>query len=367
MRRVIWTLTGVLALSFGPPLERALPLGVTAAAGRPAAAPSRSPDFSSADAVLRWINAYRTKPDFVQVPAAVRALSELGALRDTETAAVYVGFVSGTLRSHPYNAGELVEKMLPIKAEDHWFIVRAVAYSGIPNWREVLTHYADRMPTRQVMIQKYTSGKLPTLAAISFEKSPSAFERFKGYTASVGDFFTGHKQPPLVSLEVTSEVLDVLWGYYFATSGYEPVDQILHMLPWSKDRDNVERLTLGSMAKYTLVTNASHNHDLLMMLKRASSHQPKAVTPILNEIIEAADTMETSRIRQEALAAIAELKQKGPSSWRNLSLAGKLAEGTVSLGCIAAAVSGVGAAIGVPCVVGGAVGSAALSAFDPMK
>jgi hypothetical protein len=363
MRRVIWTLASVLTLSFGPPLEKALQFGVTAAAGRPAAAPSRSPDFSSADAVLRWINAYRTKPDFVQVPAAVRALSDLGALRDTETAAVYVGFVSGTLRSHPYNAGELVEKMLPIKAEDHWFIVRAVAYSGIPNWREVLTRYADRMPTRQVMIQKYTSGKLPTLAAISFEKSPSAFERFKGYTASVGDFFTGHKQPPLVSLEVTSEVLDVLWGYYFATSGYEPVDQILHMLPWSKDRDNVDKLTVGSMAKFTLASNASHDAELLAMLRREAPRQPADVQPILNEIIEAVDTMEITHLRKEALAAIDDLKRKGPGSKRDLTSWGQVGQGAVAMGCVAAAAAGQ-VELGIPCVVGGALGSAALNYWN---
>jgi hypothetical protein len=142
---------------------------------------------------------------------------------------------------------------------------------------------------------------------------------------------------------------------------------IIVMLPWSKDRENVERLTLGNMAKYTLATNATHSHDLLAMLKRASTHQPKETARILNEVIEAAETMETSRIRREALASIDELKTRGPGSWRNLSMAGKLAEGTVSLGCIAAAASGVGAAVGVPCVVGGALGSAALNAFDPMK
>src|SRR6266436_4465799 len=105
--------------------------------GPAAAVPGRAPDLSTTDAVLRWINGYRTKPDLAQVPAAARALSQLGALRDTETSAVYVGFVAGILRSHPEKTSELIEKMLPIKAEDHWFIVRAIAYSGMRNWRQV--------------------------------------------------------------------------------------------------------------------------------------------------------------------------------------------------------------------------------------
>jgi hypothetical protein len=102
---------------------------------------------------------------------------------DTETAAVYVGFVAGIIRSYPQKADELIEKMLPIEAEDHWFIVRAIAYSGMPGWRDVLSRSASRMPTRQLMIEKYTSGKLPTLEAISFEKSRTTLDRLKGYSA----------------------------------------------------------------------------------------------------------------------------------------------------------------------------------------
>jgi hypothetical protein len=352
MRRVIWTLARILLLAGGMAL-----------AGPAAAVPSRLPDFSTTEAVLRWINAYRTKPDFVQVPAAVRALSQLGALRDTETSAVYVGFVAGAIRSHPQAATELVEKMLPIKAEDHWFIVRAVAYSGIPDWREVLKRNAGRMPTRQLMIEKYTSGKLPTLEALSFEKSPTAVDKLKGYTTSVGDFFTGHKRTKPVTLEATPEVLDALWGYYFATAGYPPMERIILMLAWSKDRENVDKLTVGSMAKFTLASNASHDAELLAMLRREAPRQPKDVQPILNEVIEAVDTMEITHLRKEALAAIDDLKHKGPGSKRDLSTWGQVGQGAIALGCVAAAATGQ-VEVGVPCVVGGALSSAALNYWN---
>jgi hypothetical protein len=360
MRRVIRTLACALAL--GGALASSRP--AVSRVGSATAVPAHPADFSTTEAVLRWINAYRTKPDFAQVPAVVRALSQLGALRDTENSAVYVGFVAGALRTHPNKAGELVEKMLPIKAEDHWFIVRAVAYSGIPNWREVLSRYADRMPARQLMIQKYTSGKLPTLEAISFERSPSALDRLKGYTEPIGDFFTGNKPaPPPVRLDVTPEVLDALWGYYFATAGYEPVERILLMLPWSKDRDNVDKLTVGSMAKFTLASNASHDPNLLTMLRREAPRQPTDVQPILNEVIEAVDTMEITHLRKEALAAIDDLKRKGPGSKRDLTTWGQIGQGAVALGCVAAAAAGQ-IELGIPCVVGGALGSATLNYWN---
>jgi hypothetical protein len=138
------------------------------------------------------------------------------------------------------------------------------------------------------------------------------------------------------------------------------------MLPWSKEPDSVEKLTVGGMAKYTLVSNATRSHDLLAMLKRASPHQPKSVAPILKEVIEAAETLEGARVRKEALAAIEELKTKGPGYKREVSLWGKVGEGALAIGCIAAAAAGQ-VALGLPCVIGGATSSAALQAWDGQK
>lgn len=343
MRRVM------LALAF------AMALGVPVTA-----APTSTGDLATTDAVLRWINGYRKKSDLAHVPVAVRTLSRLDALRESETAAVYVGFVAGIIGSNPQKADELVEKTLAIKAEDHWFIVRAVAYSGMPNWRDLLYRFADRMPTRRLMIEKYASGKLPTLEAIAFEASPTAMDRVKGFTASVGNFVIGHKTPDPVRLEASPEVLDTLWGYYFATASYGPVERILRMLPWSKDRQDADKLTVGSMAKFTLASNAAHDAQLLAMLRREVHRQPEDVQPMVNEIIEAVDIMEIAHLRKVALAAIEDLKRKGPGYKRDLSTWGQVGQGAMALGCVAAAATGQ-VEFGLPCVVGGALGSAALN------
>ena len=92
MRRVMWTFACAILLC-----------------GPAAAVPGRPPDLSTTDAVMRWINGYRAKPNLAQVPSAVRTLSQLGALRDTETSAVYVGFVAGIMGSHPQKVDELVD------------------------------------------------------------------------------------------------------------------------------------------------------------------------------------------------------------------------------------------------------------------
>src|SRR5262249_38039320 len=62
---------------------------------------------------------------------------------------------------------------------------------------------------------------------------------------------------------------------------------------------------------------------------------------------------------KEALAAVEELKRKGPGYKRDISFWGQVGEGAVSLGCVAAAALGQ-VEFGIPCVLGGAATSAAV-------
>ncbi len=324
---------------------------------------ARAIEFSSTDQVLRWINAYRTKPDVSQVPNAVLTLSKLDAFHETENSAVYVGFIAGIIGSNPRKADDLIARMFQMKAEDHWVIVRAIAYSGSPSWKATLKRYEERMPTRARMIEKFEEGKLPNLDNIVYDKSPGALDKLGEIPTKFGNFITGSKPSDPVKLDASPEVLDTLWGYYFATAEYGPVQRIVRMLPWSKDKGSADKLTVGSMAKYTLASNAVHDHALLAMLKREQPHTTDEVKPILTEIIDAVDTMEVAHIRKEALAAIDDLKRKGPDYKRDLGTWGQIGQGALALGCIAAAATGQ-VEIGLPCVVGGAVSGAALNYWN---
>src|SRR5215213_2421123 len=94
------------------------------------AMPSPLIDLASPDAVLRWINAYRSKPDPAGVPAVVKALSRLGAFKDPESSGAYVGFMAGVIAANPGRAEELITKMFPLPDADQWALVRAIVYSG---------------------------------------------------------------------------------------------------------------------------------------------------------------------------------------------------------------------------------------------
>lgn len=319
---------------------------------------ARAPDLNSKELILGWINNYRSKPDPARVPTVVRELARLGLISDSESSGVYVGFLAGVLASNPAKAEQLIAKMVPLRPEYQWIIVRAIAYSSLPEWKALLKRASERMPARRVMIDRFLNDKLPTLQhAAQLEKDATFGDKLRDQF-TLGKYFK--KKSEEVGLEITPDLLDTLWGYYYATGSYNPIRHIIVMLRWSKERDSIEKLTVGSMAKYTLAINASRNADLLAMIKWSASQQhPEAVGPILKQVIEAAETTETGRLRNEALAAIDELKRKGPGSKRDLSMWGQVGEGALALGCIAAAVAGQ-VAFGIPCVVGGAATSTAL-------
>jgi hypothetical protein len=316
---------------------------------------------SSSEAGLIWIKNYRTKPDPKAFPAVIRALSSHAAFKDPEASGVYIGFMAGVLHSNPSKARALIEKILPLPFEDQWILIRAVAYSGLPDWQDLLRWLATRLPERQLMAEWYLTGKLPTLDQVALEpKQRTSMDKMKGFFQ--GDWLSKKKEAEPkheITFATNPDLIDVLWGIYFATGQDGPIARILVLLPWSKERDSVEKLTTGSMAKFTLAGNAARDAQLLALLQRMSPSQPKKVAPVLKEVIESASTADTGRIGKEALAAVDELKKKGPGSKRDMTLWGQVGEASLSIGCLGLAVASVGTAA-IPCVIGGAASTAGL-------
>ena len=319
-----------------------------------AALPPPTAALNSTDAMLKWINAYRGKPEPDGLAVLVHALSDLQAFKDAETCGAYIGFIAGVLGANPDRAAALIEKMLTIQPADHWVLVRAIAYSGLPNWKVLLAEFVDRMPTRRAMTEKYFDGKLPTLDQIAYQNTkPGMIDKIKEA------LWIDDDRKKLVAIEPNPELIDVLWGYYLATGSYQPIGRIIKLLPLANEKDSVDNLTTGSAAKFTLASNAVRDLHLLAMLKRAVKGQPEDVAKILNDVIDTAENVDTARMRKESLAAIEELKQKGPNTKRELTGLGQIGQGALSMGCVVAAATGQ-IELGIPCVIGGAAYSAGL-------
>jgi hypothetical protein len=162
------------------------------------------------------------------------------------------------------------------------------------------------------------------------------------------------------------DLLDTLWGYYFATGSHLPILRIMQMLPWSKSRDTVDKLTVGSMARYTLASYAVRDAGLREFLRSELPNQPASVKVPLTEVIQAADTVQLGAVRKDALAAVEELKAKGSDARRNLDFWGQVGVGAVALGCVSAAALGQ-IAVGIPCVIGGSASQGLLSFWEKQQ
>jgi hypothetical protein len=315
--------------------------------------PSSKVEFLSRAEVMEWIDKYRHKPEPHRLAAAVRVLSTSGALRDPETAGFYVGFAAGVLGANPRQTDRLMEQMLPLPAADQWFAVRALAYSGLPAWKAVLARMATKLPDRRGMIDEHLADKLPTLDTIVLDKSTTFIE-------SLGEHFGVKPDKPEISFARNPELLDTLWGQFFANGQAKPILRVTTLLPWSKDRDSAERLHVGSLAKVTLANNAARYPDVLTMLRQMAQNSEADVKPIIAEVIRAAETSQTANLRKDQLAAMEKLKVKGAGYQRDMKLWGHATQGAIGVGCVVAAVMSFGAA-GIPCVIGGAATSAAVN------
>lgn len=308
-------------------------LAGAALAGPKTKDPPRDPGpFGSSEAILKWINGYRQEPEPSKLPIAIKSMSRLGLFHDHKKAGVYIGFISGVLGANPLAAERLIAQSFPLPPVDQVVLIKAIAFSGLANWRGVLSGANERMPARTVLIRHYLYGDGKPLHELPMDDGPF--------------------------------VLDVHWGRYFATGHQSSVSRIVSSLAWSTEQNKLERLTIGSMAKWTLASNASRDKHLLDALKVEMNTQPDSVRGPLREVILAAETFETETLRKKALAAIDTLKTRGPQSDKDKTWWGKAGQTALALGCITASALG-HVEVGVPCVIGGALSSAALTLFGP--
>lgn len=316
----------VPGVSSGPLLAEATPVR--------SRIPAERQRFEKPEQVLAFINAYRDDKKPARVPEVVQAMGNLGMLREPEEGGIYIGFLAGVIRESA-EPSELIAKLFPMPPDDQVVLIKAIAYSERADWRDLMTKFVERMPARKVLIERYLYRDGPGLDGLM--------------TEATGAF-----------------AVDVYWGLYFATGEEAPARRIITALSWTAERDSVEKLTIGSMAKWTLATNASRDKTLRDIMKAELNVQPKQVRLALSEVIEAAETFETGRIKRDALKAIEELKIKGPQSRRDTVWWGQAGQTVLALGCIAAGAMGQ-VEVGIPCVIGGALSSAALKYLVPQQ
>ncbi len=287
--------------------------------------------FAGDQDVLKFIAEYRENKDPDILPELVGAMVRTGVIKDPEKSGVYIGFIAGVIGENQVKAPELIAGMFPLPPVQQVVLIKSIAYSGLPDWKELLGQFVERMPARKVLIRKYLFGDGKVLSELSMDD-------------------------PLV--------IDAHWGYYFATGAWDPAIRIISALEWASDENDVEKLTIGSMAKWTLASNAVRDKNLLDLIKVQMNHQEAGVRRELRDVIQAAELYEIGRLRDDALKRIDGLRARGPKSARDWTKWGNYGTTALALGCVAAAALGQ-VQLGIPCVVGGALSTAAVKYLGP--
>jgi hypothetical protein len=297
--------------------------------------------FTSPDQLMDWISNYRDHKEPWRVPAAVHAMNDFGLFGDEEKGWFCIGFIAGVLGSNPKDGPALVPKMFPMPDKEQAIIIRAIVYSGRPDWRELLEKNASRMPLRRPLIDDFLNDKRPTLMTLPLDTGGS---------------------PGIYAL----------WGYYVATGQHEPVVRIMEALRWSKrksdsgfsfrkvfsgwgrDPSAVEKITTGGTAKWTLASYAERDRQLLALYRAESGRQPEEIAEPLKDVIKAAEDFESEKVRKDQFGAIEDAQRQKLSTEAGMTKGATAGSIAIATGCVAASALGQ-AYIALPCVIGGAL------------
>jgi hypothetical protein len=323
------------------PMRDYAPVVQEAAPGPPSASPAPHA-FSTPERLLDWMSNYRKHPRPSQVPAAVHAMFEFGLFSEEEKQWFCIGFIAGVLGNNPKDGPKLIAQMFPMPDKEQAVIIRAIAYSGRPDWRELLEKNSSRMPLRRPLIDDFLNGKRPILMQLPLDTGGS---------------------PGIYAL----------WGYYVATGQHQPVLRIMDALRWSKNKSDsgfswrkifsgwgndpsaVEKITTGGTAKWTLASYAERDRELLALYRAEQASQPEEIAKPLEDVIEAAEAFESEKIRKDQFGAIEDAtRQKMTSDMTGTTKGVTAGSIAIATGCVAATALGQ-AQIAIPCVIGGAL------------
>jgi hypothetical protein len=336
------------ALAPSPPTEVKVetyatmrPAGVPMPVDQAQGAPEAQSAFATVDRLMDWVTNYRNHKNPSRVPTAVHAMQEFDLFADEEKAWFCTGFIAGVLGSNPKDGPGLIPRMFPMPDKEQAVIIRAIVYSGRPDWRELLDKNSPKMPLRRPLIDDFLAGKRPTLMELPLDHGGS---------------------PGIYAL----------WGYYVATGQYQPVVRIMEALRWSKNKEDsgfsfrkvfsgwghdpsaVEKITTGGTAKWTLASYAERDRELLNLYRAEYAHQPPEIAKPLKDVIEAAEIFESEKVRKDQFGAIDDAQKQQMTNEAGMTKGATAGSIAIATGCVAASALGQ-AYIALPCVIGGAL------------
>jgi hypothetical protein len=224
----------------------------------------RSPHaFADRAAVERWMTGYYLQPEPQRLAQAIETLSATGALADEARRKPVVAFFAALI-AHDHGTLELLTQALAeaAPAKQH-LLVEAIALSGLPEWRRLLTVLKRLVPARALHIE--------TLLA-----EPEA-------------------QPTLsLPFDAAGVVLDMVVAHFTATGSEEAARRIVAGLAGAVADIDPAVSSTRQQAKLALAQHAGSDPRLLEWWRREANGQPEALAELLRDVVATAQARQAA-------------------------------------------------------------------------
>lgn len=209
--------------------------------------------FASVEELDRWMMYYYLRPEPQRIPSAIQSMAKEGLLDKLSVHPMFIAFFGQVFRQN----------------EDR-----------LSSWAQALDSLSEghkRLFWSALWFSNTKKGKA-LLGEIPVGTYPNSKELVSKLLADTA--------PDVLSMEVNSpQVLDTLWGTFFATGNERCVQRIIPILPWVQEKQNSGKQLVGSVAKWSLTSNAAGHDRVLEICKGELDKQPKQVRAILKQVI----------------------------------------------------------------------------------
>lgn len=213
--------------------------------------------FADVAAVETWMAHYHLTPEPARLIQAIDMLVALGALDQEARLQPAAAFLAALMAEDDGLAAVLSERIAEAPPAKQRLLARAIALSGLPQWRRLLTLLKRQVPARALEIETLLAGP-DTRATLS------------------------------LAFDEAGVVLDMVVAHFMATGSEAAALRLVTALAGSLDDSDPIAARTGHKAKAALVLHAASDPRLLDVARREAAQQGEPLAGLLREVVAAA-------------------------------------------------------------------------------
>jgi len=216
------------------------------------------PLFESQEAAGDWMMNYYRNPEPQKLAAAFRYFAETKSFKaNDENSLPVVFFFAEALQKSPATLEDFQQIDCLKDTDCESALDTAIAFSGVASAPD-------------------------TLKAIAGSQSEDSQKK-------ISDLFAAPNKN-IADLQITTPAsLDILWSAFFASGDKLFVERIIDVLPWADEKQNMNKLLLGSAAEWSLSALSQQQSAVFVICKEEVSKRQGRTKELLMKILKPTD------------------------------------------------------------------------------